>query len=84
MEKKTQHQLILDIIEEQGFITLWGAVYHVHLHCSKLSTRIGEIEKRSGKTFARERMYQTDSNGKRYFTGLKYSLPEGTTINDFR
>ena len=83
-EKRTQHKQILDTIEKQGFITKWGAIYDLHLHCSKLSTRIGEIERRAGKTFSRERMYQTDSTGRRYFTGLKYSLPKGATINDFR
>lgn len=83
-DKRTQHKMILDTIEKQGFITKWGAIYDVHLHCSKLATRIGEIESRCGNTFKREKMYRADSNGKQYFIGLKYTLPEGKTINDYR
>lgn len=81
--KASQHQKILDTIERQGFISKWGAIYDVQLHCSKLSTRIGEIEDRCGHKFQRERMYQHDGK-KKYFVGMKYSIPQGLTIKDFR
>lgn len=84
MEKQSQQKRILETIREQGFITKWGAIYDVRLHCSKLSTRIGEIEIKSGHRFDRERLYHTDSTGKRYFLGLKYTLPKGLTIDDFK
>lgn len=82
--KYNQHQRILETIERQGFVTKWGAIYDTRLHCSKLSTRIGEIEERCGHTFQRERIYHTDGDGKRYFVGLKYSVPAGLTIEDFK
>ena len=84
VEKRTQHKRILEIIAEQGFITKWGAIYETSLHCSKLSTRIGEIESKCGHTFDRERMYRKDGNGKDYFIGMKYTIPAGLTIEDFK
>lgn len=82
--KKTQQAKILDTIAKQGWISKWGAIYDVSLHCSKLSTRIGEIEERCGHRFDRERIYQADGNGGRYFVGMRYKLPKGLTIEDFK
>lgn len=83
-DKFTQHKGILDTIATQGFITKWGAIYDVRLHCSKLSTRIGEIESRCGHRFGRIRMYRTDGNGRNHFIGMKYTIPAGLTIEDFK
>lgn len=80
--KKTQHTRILETIREQGFISKWGAIYDVRLKCSKLATRIGEIERKSGLQFTRERMFAVE-NGRRYFQGMRYSVPEGHTIDEF-
>jgi len=83
-DARTQKCRILSIIEEQGYITKWGAIYHAGLHCSKLSTRLGEIEQESGIRFERSMIYHHDSEGKKHPVGMKYWLPEGITINDIR
>lgn len=83
-EARTQHARILDAIAEQGFITKWGAIYSTTLHCSKLSTRLGEIEDKAGIKFCREMIYHTDSRGHRHKVGMKYWLPAGVSVQDIR
>lgn len=84
VEKATQHKRILDTIARQGFITNWGAIHDVRLHCTKLSTRIGEIECKCGHRFVHERVYAQDAQGRNRLVGTKYTIPAGLTINDFR
>jgi len=82
-EKKTQHDRIMDLISENGEISNWGAIHDVRLHCTKLSTRIGEIERQCGHGFARERITWIDEDGKSHHLGTRYTIPRGLTVEDF-
>lgn len=84
VSKRTQRAAILAHIAEFGFITPWAAIHTTAVHCTKVSTRIGEIERRCGHRFTREMQYWTDAEGRRHPLGMRYSIPEGLTIDDFR
>lgn len=77
--KRSQQQRILDTIRKQGFITSWGAIHDQLLHCTKLSTRIGEIERKYGHEFVHESLRGSDNR----ITGTKYYLPQGMTMEQF-
>ena len=77
--RATQHRAIIDTIRRQGFITSWGAIHDVRVHCTKLSTRIGELERKHGHSFVHEPMM----NGENRRTGTKYYLPKGMTMDQF-
>ena len=53
-QKLTQAQKIVRYLNRYGFIQQAAAWYDMSLHISKLSTRIGEIERATGVTFKRE------------------------------
>lgn len=83
-KRKSQHQRILDHIAEYGNISKWAAIYSQKLHCSKLATRISEIEDRCGHEFIHTMEYEVDSEGRKHPIGMRYSIPEGLTIEDFK
>ena len=80
-ERKTQHQRILDYIAQFGSITPMAAIHA--FGCTKLATRIGEIEGLCGYKFQRqpEKVYTRLGAKTRV---MRYSIPEGMTVNDFR
>ena len=85
--KRTQQQRILDIIAEQGFITMLGAwelTPQQGGRLTKLATRISEIESRCGHRFVHEAMYRTDSEGHKQRYNTRYTIPAGLTIEDFK
>ena len=55
--KATQHtRIIRELVLNGGFVTPMGCIHRVPCITTKLSTRIGEIEAKSGVKFTRERM----------------------------
>lgn len=80
---KGQKKRIVDFIEEHGSIT--QAQAWKYIHCSKLSTRIGEIERRCGYVFNREKEATEETFFLRYsFAGNlgaeSYRLPTSEEI----
>lgn len=84
-EKKLKGQKadILIYIYTHGSIT--PAEAWEILHCTKLATRIGEIERRSGYAFNREKVKAGDTSFMRYsfprgLTAIHYLLPEDCEV----
>ena len=80
-ELKGQRDRIIGHIERFDQITAMGAI--AAFGCTKLSTRIGEIEKRCGHTFVR--------TSEEYFTRTgrktrirKYKFQKGLTAADYK
>ena len=82
--RRSQHQRILDHIAQYGSITPWAAIHAVSVHCTKLATRIGEIERKCGHEFQHSMQWTTDADGRRRPLGMKYTIHEGLTLDDFR
>ncbi len=57
----TQHDLIINYIKQHGSITPYEAF--LYLKITKLSTRIGEIERKGMARFKREMIRSKDSFG---------------------
>lgn len=80
-ERKTQYERILQHIDTFGSITPWGAIHS--FGCTKLATRIGELERRSGHKFTRTpEVFLTRLGHKTRI--VKYSFAKGLTANDYR
>ena len=78
-----QKRRIVEWIQENGSIT--PAEAWDEIRCTKLATRIGEIERRSGYSFNREMVRKEDVCFMRYsfakgLTALSYMLPEDCEI----
>ena len=78
---KGQRDRIIEYIEKFGFISPAGA-WHM-FGCSKLSTRIGEIEKRCGHEFVRLSVECFSRTGRK--TRVKnYKFQKGLTAQDYK
>ena len=78
-----QKRKIVEWIQEHGSITPMDAWDEIH--CTKLATRIGEIERRSGYLFNREKVKAGDTSFMRYsfprgLTAIHYLLPEDCVV----
>lgn len=72
---KGQKLAILVYIYTHGSITPMDAIHEIH--CTKLATRIGEIERRCGVDFKHE---MEDNGTSRY---MRYSFKEGYGVMDY-
>ena len=80
-ELKGQRDRIIEHIEQFGFISP-AAAWH-RFGCSKLSTRIGEIEKRCGHEFVRTSVECFSRTGRR--TRVRnYKFQKGLTAQDYK
>lgn len=70
-----QKRKIVEWIQENGSITPMEAWDEIR--CTKLATRIGEIERRSGYSFNREKVKTGDTSF------MRYSFPRGLTAIHF-
>ena len=69
----TQHDLIINYIKQHGSITPYEAF--LYLKITKLSTRIGEIERKGTARFKRKMIRSKDSFGDET-TYMRYWLEE--------
>ena len=70
---QTQHDLIINYIKQHGSITPYEAF--LYLKITKLSTRIGEIERKGTARFKRKMIRSKDSFGDET-TYMRYWLEE--------
>lgn len=56
VNKKGQQQRIVEWLDKYGFITPLACIHAVPMITTKLSTRIGEIERKTGVEFKHDRM----------------------------
>lgn len=78
-----QKRKIVEWIRDNGGITPVDAWNEIH--CTKLATRIGEIERRSGYSFNREKVKSGDTSFMRYsfprgLTAIHFLLPEDCVV----
>ena len=78
---KGQRDRIIDYIVKFGSITPMGAIHA--FGCTKLSTRIGEIEKRSGCAFVRTSDEVYSRTGRKTKV-RRYAFAKGLTADDYR
>lgn len=78
---KGQRDRIIDYIAEFGSITPMGAIHR--FGCTKLSTRIGEIEKRCGHAFVRTSDLVFSRTGRKTRV-RRYAFAKGLTADDYR
>lgn len=74
---KGQKYNILVYIDTNGSITPMDAISDKRIHSTKLSTRIGEIERKCGLAFKHER----ESNGDSSY--MRYSFADGHGVFDY-
>lgn len=80
-ELKGQRDRIIEYIARFGSITPMGAIHA--FGCTKLSTRIGEIEKRCGHAFERTSDAVYSRTGRRTKV-RRYAFAEGLTAQDYK
>ena len=80
-ELKGQRDRIIEHIAEFGFISP-AAAWH-RFGCSKLSTRIGEIEKRCGHAFVRTSVECFSRTGRKVRV-RNYTFQKGLTAADYK
>lgn len=78
--RQTQCQRVLDYIDRFGGITSAGAMHS--FGCSRLASRISDIESRSGRRFKRTRERVITRLGQRA-TIVRYSYEDGLTREDY-
>lgn len=77
----SQHEAILRGMERYGRMYPMLAIHAYGI--TKLSTRIGEIERKSGLRFDRQRVDAVTRYGRKCHY-MQYTVPEGKTVSDFR